>query len=68
MVLPAPFGPSRAKIVPCGTVRSMPSSTVFSPKDLRRRRAEIAATAVVAPVVDITVFTPLRPGGARGGW
>jgi hypothetical protein len=43
------------RIVPCGTVRSMPSSTVFSPKDLRRPRAEIEATAVVAPVVDITV-------------
>ena len=29
--------------------------------------AEIAATAVVAPVVDITEFTPPRPGAAPGG-
>jgi hypothetical protein len=25
-------------------------------------------TAVVAPVVDVTVLTPPRPGSACGGW
>jgi hypothetical protein len=31
VVLPAPFGPSRANTVPAGTCRSMPSSTSLSP-------------------------------------
>src|SRR4051812_5348591 len=34
VVLPAPFGPSREKIVPSGTARSTPSSTTLSPYDL----------------------------------
>ena len=35
VVLPAPFGPSSAKIVPSLTVRSTPSSTAVSPNDFR---------------------------------
>ena len=35
VVLPAPFGPSSAKIVPSATVRSTPSSTTVSPNDFR---------------------------------
>ena len=35
VVLPAPFGPSRAKIVPSATARSTPSSTTVSPNDFR---------------------------------
>jgi hypothetical protein len=31
VVLPAPFGPSREKIVPSGRARSTPSSTTLSP-------------------------------------
>ena len=31
VVLPAPFGPSSEKIVPSGTARSTPSSTILSP-------------------------------------
>jgi hypothetical protein len=42
VVLPAPFGPSRAKIEPAGTSRSMPSSTTFEPYALRRLRTAIA--------------------------
>ena len=36
VVLPAPFGPSRAKMVPSATFRSMPSRTSLSPYDLCR--------------------------------
>ena len=42
VVFPAPLGPSRAKIVPSATSRSMPSSTTLSPKDLRSPVAAIA--------------------------
>ena len=35
VVLPAPFGPRSAKIVPSVTVRSTPSSTTVSPNDFR---------------------------------
>ena len=34
VVLPAPFGPSRAKTVPAATLRSIPSSATVSPNDL----------------------------------
>lgn len=43
VVLPAPLGPSRANTDPAGMRRSMPSSTVLSPYDLRRPAAETAA-------------------------
>ena len=36
VVFPAPFGPSRAKMVPSSTVTPMPSSTTLSPKDFRK--------------------------------
>jgi hypothetical protein len=36
VVLPAPFGPSRAKVSPGATVKSMPFSTWLSPYALRR--------------------------------
>src|SRR4029450_9472285 len=42
VVLPAPLGPSSAKIVPSATVRSMPSSTTWPPKDLHSPVALIA--------------------------
>jgi hypothetical protein len=42
VVLPAPLGPSRAKIVPSATCRSIPSRTVLSPKDLRSPTVLIA--------------------------
>jgi hypothetical protein len=45
VVLPAPFGPSRAKTMPCWTVRSIASSTRCSPKDLLR---PVTAMVVVA--------------------
>src|SRR5262249_23218900 len=48
VVLPAPLGPSRAKTVPCWTVRSIPSSTRCSPNDLRRPVTAIAVVAVAA--------------------
>ena len=35
VVLPAPFGPRSAKIVPSVTSRSTPSSTAVSPNDFR---------------------------------
>ena len=58
VVLPAPLGPSREKIVPAGTFRSMPSSTTVSPNDLRSPAADTAAIAV-----DCLFFMPpmLRP-------
>jgi hypothetical protein len=42
VVLPAPLGPSRAKIDPSATSRSTPSRTTFAPNDLRRPVARIA--------------------------
>src|SRR5207244_473065 len=41
VVLPAPLGPSSAKIVPAATSRSMPSSATWSPNDLRNPRLSI---------------------------
>src|SRR5215471_17684511 len=51
VVLPAPFGPSRAKIVPCRTVRSMPSSTTLSPKDFCS-----PVTAIAGLAADVVVM------------
>src|SRR5262245_25593733 len=45
VVLPAPLGPSREKMVPSATVRSTPSSTMCSPKDLRTAWALIVGLA-----------------------
>src|SRR5215472_14157188 len=42
VVLPAPLGPSREKMLPSATTRSTPSSTMCSPKDLRTAWALIA--------------------------
>ena len=42
VVLPAPFGPRMAKIMPRGTSRSIPSTARTSPKVLTRPRAEMA--------------------------
>src|SRR5499427_1085588 len=47
VVLPAPLGPSRAKIAPSVTVRSTPSRATWSPKDLRTARALIASAEVL---------------------
>ena len=47
VVLPAPLGPSSAKIEPSATFRSMPSSATFSPNDLRRPVAFSAGRTIV---------------------
>ncbi len=49
VVLPAPFGPSRAKTEPAGMRRSMPSRTVLSPYALRRPVVVIAAGGRSSP-------------------
>ena len=43
VVLPAPFGPRIAKIMPRGTSRSMPSTARTSPKLFTRPRADTAS-------------------------
>jgi hypothetical protein len=45
VVLPAPFGPRMAKIMPRGTVRSIPSTARKVPKVLTMPRAEMAGSA-----------------------
>src|SRR5262245_53616084 len=57
VVLPAPFGPSRPKIVPAGTCRSMPSRTTWSPNDLRSPAALIASPAALLGVVIVISFS-----------
>ena len=52
VVLPAPFGPRMAKIMPRGTSRSMPSTARRSPKRLTRARAEIAASGDGIPICE----------------
>jgi hypothetical protein len=51
VVLPAPFGPSRAKTVPRGTSRSILSRTTLPPKDLLSPVAVIAVPSICAPSV-----------------
>ncbi len=51
VVLPAPLGPSRAKIVPSATVRSMPSSTTFPPNDLDSPATVMAGTLLMIILV-----------------
>jgi hypothetical protein len=43
VVLPDPFGPSRAKIDPSATLRSTPSRARVSPKDFETSTISIAA-------------------------
>ena len=62
VVLPAPFGPSRANTEPAGTSRSIPSRTTCLPYDLRRPRTRIAGAAVAVAVIG---HLPGLPGGAR---
>src|SRR6476619_694813 len=50
VVFPAPFGPSRPRIVPAGATRSMPSSAVTSLKRLRSRSTSIAASVIQSTV------------------
>jgi len=47
VVLPAPLGPSRARMQPAGTATSTSSRTRSEPKDLVRPVASIAARAVM---------------------
>jgi hypothetical protein len=47
VVLPAPFGPSRPKIVPTGTSRSMPASACTSPNSFVSPSTRIAGSAIV---------------------
>ena len=46
VVLPAPLGPSSARIVPSSTARLTLSSTTWSPNDLRTSRATMPDAAV----------------------
>src|SRR5215469_5011404 len=63
VVLPAPLGPSSEKMVPSGTVRSMPSSTTLSPNDLRSPVTEMAGRVVIM-VVTVTPSQALGRGTA----
>ncbi len=54
VVLPEPFAPSSAKIVPRPTVKSMPSRTCVAPNDLRRPVTAMA-TASFIPASDVSV-------------
>ena len=47
VVLPAPFGPRRAKTEPSGTTRSRSSRTMWSPKDFRSPATEMAGVMPV---------------------
>src|SRR5215471_11009118 len=46
VVLPAPFGPSRASTLPASTARSMPSSAATGPKCLTSPWAPMAGSAM----------------------
>src|SRR5512132_3914727 len=48
VVLPAPFGPSRAKTSPASTVRSIPATASTSPYDLRSSATTIAPSPTLA--------------------
>src|SRR4051794_39130959 len=50
VVLPDPFGPSRANVVPAGTSKSIPSSTTLSPNDLRSPETAMALGMPLPPV------------------
>src|SRR5664280_1121112 len=63
VVLPAPFGPSRARIVPSSTVRLTLSSTRLLPNDLHTSLATIPGV-LVWPVI---VFCPLDGDPVRRG-
>ena len=54
VVLPAPLGPSRAKMVPSWTTRSMPSSTTLSPKDFCSPVTAIAGLAADVVVIGVS--------------
>ncbi len=55
VVFPEPLGPSRANTVPAGTSRSIPSRTVWSPKDFVSPVARMAVVVmIVLPVVGET--------------
>jgi len=62
VVLPAPLGPSRAKMVPSGTIRSMPSSTTLSPKDFCS-----PVTAIAGLAADVVVIGVSSRGGEKEG-
>src|SRR6266542_2815805 len=66
VVLPAPLGPSSAKTVPAGTVRSIPSSTSLSPNDLRRPTAAIADWDDVVFMLLVSSLWPWWPRPRRG--
>src|SRR5215472_3611963 len=61
VVFPAPFGPSSAKMEPSATVRSTPSSTRCSPKDLQ------TAWALIAGLAGLIVTGLLAFSGVMGG-
>src|ERR1700754_3529118 len=82
VVLPAPLGPSNAKIVPSATSRSTPSSTACSPNDFRSPVTTIAGCDWLGntfpPLVRVALaattstsmragrFSPVSRGFSRG--
>ena len=72
VVFPAPFGPSKPRIVPSGTGRSRPSSAFVAPKDLRSASARTAASIPKryrwrpTPVAAFSLLVANRPRAASG--
>jgi len=66
VLVPAPLGPSRAKFVPSATSRSMPSTTTWSPKDLRSQVARIAGWDGLVVMVPRLVAVALVATSWRG--
>src|SRR5262249_24234999 len=64
VVLPAPLGPRSAKTVPRSTVKSIPSRTSRSPKDLRRPAVERAVVVCGVVGIDSDLCRELT-GGAQ---
>src|SRR5690606_14875766 len=65
VVLPAPLGPSRAKIVPFRTSRSMPSSTTWSRQALRNPETATAVASTSRLPGDGQALDPVDVRGLR---
>jgi hypothetical protein len=61
VVLPAPFGPSRANTPPPGTDRSSPSTALTAPNAFPSPSASIAADGS-----DVIVMVSMLPAGGSG--
>ena len=67
VVLPAPFGPSRARIAPSGTSMLTPRRAWVSPKDFSRSSAKIAGeegTGILLATSQLTLADNGKIGGA----